>query len=224
MMTRTRSLARTLAVLAAVALLGACGDDADDVDATQDDTPDAEAPDADAPGDDAMPGFAEPAPELEPGATSVELASGAEMPVARVGEAGAETYVAEVDDDLFVAVVVTGDDEGGPEVLAYACDGTAISVWFTSDEETDGAAPGPAQDAELTLSRGDGEVSGTLLLEGREHQFTAALADGDAGLYRGEADVLGAPMVGGWIVLDDGRQRGALTMATGGGAGKANLQ
>jgi hypothetical protein len=223
MMIRSRSIARALTVLIAVTLLSACGNDADD-DVADDDVADDDTPGVEAPGEDSMPGFGDPAPELDPATGSVDLASGEEMPVARVGEDGAETYVAEVDGDLFVALVVTGDDETGPEVLAYACDGAEISAWFTSDLETEGPAPTPGQETELTLSRLDDVASGTLRLEGRDHEFTATLAGGDAGLYRGETDLDGAPIIGGWIVLDDDRQRGAITLATGSGAGKVSFQ
>jgi hypothetical protein len=43
--------------------------------------------------------------------------------------------------------------------------------------------------------------------------FTTTLATGDAGLYRAEAIVEGRDYIGGWIVLNDGRQRGAIVFS-----------
>lgn len=125
----------------------------------------------------------------------------------------ADAYVGPIDDDLFVAIVVeggTGTDEAR-SVRGYVCN-REVGVWL------DGEMTGN----DVTLSSDDGviEIAATVgsddvlgiarLGEAQLKPFTAAVATGEAGLYRAEAQVDGADRVAGWVVLEDGRQRGGL--------------
>jgi hypothetical protein len=123
------------------------------------------------------------------------------------------TYVGDVDGNLFIALDVIELNGAQEEraVRAYLCDGADVAVWLTGQFSGD----------QVTLVSGDTRValtnmnsaSGTLSLEGEaEVPFTTTLATGDAGLYRAEATFDGLDYIGGWIVLNDGQQRGAITM------------
>ncbi len=51
-------------------------------------------------------------------------------------------------------------------------------------------------------------------LNGKSHAFTAGLARKPAGLYRAEKTVEGKHYLGGWIILTDKRERGAIRTGT----------
>lgn len=123
-----------------------------------------------------------------------------------------EGYVGAVDDALFIGIAV--EDEAGAggdrRLVAYLCDGEEVSQWFVA-EGVEQEMTLAAGDNRLELAFGDSGVSGTVALAGREPQaFAAAPATGDAGLYRAEEGFDGVDHVGGWIVLPDGRQQGAV--------------
>jgi len=122
-------------------------------------------------------------------------------------------YVGPVDEELFLAVVV--DDASGPDeartVRGYVCN-HEVGVWLHGEVDGD----------EVTLSSDDGviEIEGTIasggvfgvarLGEAESKPFAATAATGDAGLYRAQATLDGVDRTAGWVVLEDGRQRGSL--------------
>jgi hypothetical protein len=123
------------------------------------------------------------------------------------------TYVGDVDGDIFIAVDMI-ELEGAEQeraIRAYVCDGADVSIWMTGQFSGD----------EVTLASGDhrivltrlNSVSGTLSLAGGDEvPFTAERATGEAGLYRTETTFEGMDYIGGWIILNNGQQRGALTL------------
>ncbi len=130
----------------------------------------------------------------------------------------AATFVAAVDDDTYFSVVAadlaTDDDERA--FMAYLCDGDTRSTWFI-DAASGDVVTLASDDAEVELTFHADHVDGELTLAGgAPRAFTAERATGDAGLYRAEATVDAARYVGGWIILNDLSQRGALTLATDG--------
>ncbi len=118
------------------------------------------------------------------------------------------TYVGYVDGGgASVAVIVTSD-----EAIAYVCDGTAVEAWL------DGSTEG--NELDLTGDRGsvtgtfdDVTATGTATADEETWTFTIEAVDPPDGLYR-FADTIagGAEVVGGWIVLPDGSQVGALNV------------
>lgn len=133
------------------------------------------------------------------------LAAGAcDEPSAALAEG---TYVARVEDDIFLALVLEGGD-----VLAYACDGdargVALAAWL------DGEVQGERLDARhakkpISLHASfDGVVlAGELDLgEGVVLPFAATRAAGEAGLYQADD----GDLRGGWIFDAAGDQRGAV--------------
>jgi hypothetical protein len=118
------------------------------------------------------------------------------------------TYVGYVDGGgATVAVIVTGD-----EAIAYICDGNAVEAWL------DGSAADDQLD--LTGERGslsgdfdEQQATGEATADNETWTFTIDAVDPPDGLYR-FADTIagGAEVVGGWIVLPDGSQVGAVNM------------
>jgi serine/threonine-protein kinase len=146
-----------------------------------------------------------PEPTLEP--TPEPTTEPAPSPT-ETEAAQAVTYVGYVDGGgASVAVIVTGD-----EAIAYLCDGNAVEAWL------DGSAV--AKQLDLTGDRGsltgefdDLQASGQAIADDQFWTFTIEAVEPPEGLYR-FADTIagGAEVVGGWIVLPDGTQVGALNV------------
>jgi hypothetical protein len=199
-------------------VLAACGDDVTDADAPPEDVAAIEP---------AANGEVQPAPVLDPVTLSLDAPWTEEVEVERVGDASSQTYAGAIDDDLFVAVVVTPAGGGEPELVGYICDGSRTARWFHTAGASDPSAGAPA---DLIISLDGQGLSGSLLLDGEELAFEASLAEGEAGLFRADVeqpleaeDALGDPVLastavgmqargytGGWIILNAQEQRGAV--------------
>ncbi len=112
--------------------------------------------------------------------------------------------------ESFVAIVTDG-----AQVLAYVCDGATTVEWFSGAAMRDSIDLTSAGSIGLVAERGTGDtLDGTLTAgDGTESSFSAARVDVDGsegGLCRGILQVDGVTYTGGWIVLPDGRQRGAI--------------
>ncbi len=115
--------------------------------------------------------------------------------------------------DAFIAVVVSDD-----KVAVYACSGDEeIAEYFwgpVDDGLDDGSVPTltSAGGATVDVALSDDGASGSITLpDGTLHEFTAAEAEGTAGLYLLSGDEAEASgLVGGWIIDNNGDQRGAL--------------
>ncbi len=112
--------------------------------------------------------------------------------------------------ESFVAIVTDGE-----QVLAYVCDGATTVEWFTGAAMRDSIDLTSAGSIGLVAERGTGDtLDGTLTAgDGTASSFSASRVDVDGsegGLCRGILQVDGVTYTGGWIVLPDGRQRGAI--------------
>lgn len=126
----------------------------------------------------------------------------------------AEAFVGAIDDELFIGVLVA-DHPAEPDrktLVVYLCDGAGVSTWLFADAMGDSAvAQQGGTSIEMSLT--DSGVHGVLDRAGASPQlFVAGVADDLAGLYRAVETIDGRDYVGGWIVLNDGRQRGAITL------------
>lgn len=128
----------------------------------------------------------------------------------------ASSFAAPVEgSDAFVGAVVN-DHDG--RVLAYVCDGTTVATWFTGEADEEGNVSLSSRDgASLTGRIAGGRLSGTVALPGAAaaHRFSAPAVTDPAGLYRLKGEVGGQAAVGGWVVLADGRQKGAVRTSSG---------
>jgi hypothetical protein len=121
-------------------------------------------------------------------------------------------YVAEVTSATgpspFVAVVTTQD-----KAIAYICDGDVLAEWFREDLQEGGLfeARSTTKKSGITAQVNAGSVVGAITLEsGKVIQFRAMPADGTAGLYRSDDNINSQRFLGGWVVLPNGEQRGAV--------------
>ncbi|MGW1886378.1 hypothetical protein [Streptomyces sp. NPDC001970] len=112
------------------------------------------------------------------------------------------------DDTASVAISVRGD-----KAIAYFCDGRTREAWMRGPVEEDGdmhltsSESGAKLDAVMT----GGKVTGTVEIGEQNWPFTADKAVKPSGLYRATAQVRGAELRGGWIILQDGRQVGIVS-------------
>jgi hypothetical protein len=120
----------------------------------------------------------------------------------------AEGFVGELEGtNAFVAVVA---DEDSVEV--YACDGDAgIATQLTGevDDPTEFALSNDNGEA-AEVAFADGAYSGSITFaDGSTHEFTTEAAEGDAGLYHATSTLPESIERAGWIVRNDGEQRGS---------------
>lgn len=118
-----------------------------------------------------------------------------------------DTFVGRVAGRALIAIV-TGDRG----VMAYLCDNDETGTWFASAGRT-------GNDLQLISTNGLETLSadvrhriahGWVSYKGRHLPFIALRAEQDAGLYRTKGDVNGTGYLGGWIVLNNGRQVGSI--------------
>jgi hypothetical protein len=147
------------------------------------------------------------APELDLASLEAEIDAGTlqAQPVPN-------SFVGAVTDDLFVAVALDDSGGGGQVATVYVCDGAGVSTWLrgavAADEPTRLGGFEDGASVEFVVA-GDA-VHGHVVTaqHGGPQYFEAVPASGEAGLYRAEDTLEGDDYVGGWIVLDDGRQQG----------------
>lgn len=124
------------------------------------------------------------------------------------------------DSKAFVAVVVAADQKA----IAYVCDSETVAQWFTGRVGTDGVlqltnTSGTGGTIQARLNQG--EVVGSFILPGQTAKaFMAKVAAGTAGLYRYDGTIEGSRYLGGWIMDQQGVQRGSVI---GGGSLRASV-
>jgi hypothetical protein len=126
----------------------------------------------------------------------------------------AHAFAGEVDEDLFIGALVA-DHPRGPDrkaLVVYLCDGADVSTWLYGEAVGDAVVLEGA-DTRVEMSLGEERLTGMVERAGEAPQeFVAVFAEGDAGLYRAAETIDGTDYIGGWVVLNDGRQRGAITL------------
>lgn len=128
--------------------------------------------------------------------------------LAGCGDSLMGTFVGRADEsDVLLGIV-----SNGVKVRAYACDGASITEWFNADPLSSDAPLLSASGAQLTVRRGGSPVAELNLGEGRVLTIQTLQVDGaGAGVFRAERTAGDTNFVGGWVVLPDGTQRGAVT-------------
>jgi hypothetical protein len=95
----------------------------------------------------------------------------------------------------------------GRTAVAYLCDGrTEAWLWGTADGNK--VALHDKKGGTLTGTRGGGRMTGELTAGGGHWTFSLPSVSKPSGLYRSTANVRGARVVSGWVVLPDGKQVG----------------
>jgi serine/threonine-protein kinase len=95
----------------------------------------------------------------------------------------------------------------GETAIAYLCDGSRLEAWLRGTATGGTLALTGAHGASLTGALAGGRATGTVLAGGQRFTYTIKAVYPPSGLYRAAADVRGAQVVAGWIVVD-GRQVG----------------
>jgi hypothetical protein len=102
----------------------------------------------------------------------------------------------------------------GQQALAYCCDGDSLAEWFQGEVSTDGTLQlTSARHAKLEMQVGSRQITGKLTLPlGQAQAFKAAMVStqSNAGLYRAKKMLGGIEYLGGWIILPNGKQVGAV--------------
>lgn len=116
--------------------------------------------------------------------------------------------------EAFIAFVAKDN-----KVLAYLCDGSKLADWFRLVQDESGAVEGRSSSGvRLQAKLGAQEIKGTVTLaDGKALEFSATPISGEAGLYRSESQINGTDYLGGWIVDQQGQQRG---LVIGGGGNR----
>jgi hypothetical protein len=132
------------------------------------------------------------------------------------------TWVGQVEgSEAYVAIVIGKKGKDRPAGV-YLCDSATQAVWLfgdTNDRTLDLPGDGGASiDGTVTKQSVEGTIT---LADGTTLEFTATRAKRPAGLYRFDDEIDGDRYEGGWIVLDDGTQRGAVIKRNTGDAGIA---
>jgi hypothetical protein len=112
--------------------------------------------------------------------------------------------------NAFVGIV---NDNGA--LTAYVCDGTETTInmaeWFKGSASNGAFDLTSENSAHLTGAITAQGVTGTMTqADGRSVAFTIGPVSGNAGVYRADQTTGNGTYVGGWIVLPNGDQRGAV--------------
>ena len=147
-------------------------------------------------------------PAETPDPTPEPTAAVTTEPAPSTTQAAAVTYVGYVDGGgASVAVITTGN-----EAIAYLCDGTEVEAWLDGSA-VDGRLDLTGERGSLTGEYDELQATGQASADDQTWTFVIEAVEPPEGLYR-FADTIagGAEVVGGWIVLPDGTQVGALNV------------
>ncbi len=116
--------------------------------------------------------------------------------------------------DMFLLIAI---DTAG-DVIAFACDSGTTAAWFSG--RTTGSTIALTNAAANILSTAaPGRITGTLKLGDARRAFALTPVGRHGGLYGARTAAHGTDYVAGWILLNDGSQRG--TVLTGTRVGRA---
>jgi serine/threonine-protein kinase len=94
------------------------------------------------------------------------------------------------------------------KAIAYLCDGATAEAWLQGTAANGQLTLKGTDGARLDATYANGNAAGTVTAVGREWTFSIQAVAPPSGLYRANATVAGAQIIGGWIVLADGTQVG----------------
>jgi serine/threonine-protein kinase len=108
-----------------------------------------------------------------------------------------------------VAVVVKNGT-----AIAYVCDGSTAEAWLSGPVTGDTITLTGKREDRLTATYANRKLTGQASAGGHTFSFSIGVATAPSGLYRAAANVRGARVVAGWIVLANGRQVGMIDNGT----------
>jgi serine/threonine-protein kinase len=98
------------------------------------------------------------------------------------------------------------------KAVAYFCDGKTAEAWLKGTVRNGRLDLTGKKGATLAGTIDTKHAKGKVTVGGRPSDFDVKTVSKPSGLYRAAADVRGAKIVGGWIVLKDGTQVGLATV------------
>jgi hypothetical protein len=98
----------------------------------------------------------------------------------------------------------------GTQAIAYACNGSSVEAWLRGTAAGGRLALTGKNGAVLTGNYDSRRAFGTVSADGIAYAFSVYTVKKPSGLYRATADVRGATIKAGWIVLPDGTEVGSL--------------
>jgi len=138
-------------------------------------------------------------------ATTPSVSAGAVQPPA----VGSQATFAGTTADGAVSLAIAVKDG---KAVAYLCDGKSAEAWLQGSATGGALSLIGAGTATLTGTFGNGVATASVSAVGRQFSFSLKVVAPPSGLYRASANVRGAQLVGGWIVLDNGQQVGLATL------------
>ena len=98
----------------------------------------------------------------------------------------------------------------GTQAIAYACNGSVVEAWLKGTAIGGHLVLTGQNGASLTGGYDSRRAFGNVSADGITYAFSVYQVHKPSGLYRATADVRGATIKAGWIVLPDGTQVGSL--------------
>jgi hypothetical protein len=120
----------------------------------------------------------------------------------------AREYVGRIDGtEAYIGIATFSDDFA----VAYVCDGADVAWWLIGQIDANGDLDMEPDGARhLVGTAAAGVASGMVTLGGQSRTFQALEPQANAGFYGAADSVDGLGYEGGWILLADGTQRGAV--------------
>jgi hypothetical protein len=115
-------------------------------------------------------------------------------------------YVGEVKGNLGAVAIAVHDTFA----IAYFCNGRTQEAWLKGTPDGGKLSMTGNGGARLTASYALGHVRGTVVVNGISYLFSIIAVHRPSGLFESIADVRGATVKAGWIVLANGTQVGSL--------------
>ena len=98
----------------------------------------------------------------------------------------------------------------GTQAIAYACNGSVVEAWLKGTATGGQLVLTGKNGARLNARYDSRRAFGDVYADGLHYSFSVYTVQKPSGLYRATADVRGATIKAGWIVLPDGTQVGSL--------------
>jgi hypothetical protein len=97
----------------------------------------------------------------------------------------------------------------GNRAIAYVCNGSTVEAWMRGTASGGRLVMTGKNGARLTATYSHRRVAGDVAAHGTDYSFAVHLVSKPSGLYTATANVRGATIKAGWIVLPDGTQVGS---------------
>jgi hypothetical protein len=114
------------------------------------------------------------------------------------------TFAGTVDGSAATLAIAIKDGKA----VAYLCDGKTAEAWLKGTATSGQLNLTGASEATLTGTFGENTASGDVSAAGKQFTFSIKPVTEPSGLYRSTSNVRNAQLVGGWIVLPNGKQVG----------------